>query len=102
MAATLTNNRTASSEDMKARLKSSYDAIADTYNAEFTTPDDPVRLHYLNTLLEHLPKDAQQTASVLELGCGAACRDEASAPSREAGDECYGERLVDGAAGPCA
>ena len=71
MAATLTNNRTASSEDMKARLKSSYDAIADTYNAEFTTPDDPVRLHYLNTLLEHLPKDGQQTASVLELGCGA-------------------------------
>jgi SAM-dependent methyltransferase len=70
-AASLTNNRTASSEDMKARLKTSYDAIANTYNAEFTTPNDPVRLHYLNLLLSRLPAHSQQTASVLELGCGA-------------------------------
>jgi methylase of polypeptide subunit release factors len=56
---------------MKARLKTSYDAVADTYNAEFTTPNDPVRLHYLNLLLSHLSADGQQTASVLELGCGA-------------------------------
>jgi ubiquinone/menaquinone biosynthesis C-methylase UbiE len=69
-AAIPTNNRTAS-KDMKARLKSSYDAVADTYNAAFTTPNDPVRLHYLELLLSRLPSDSQRTASMLELGCGA-------------------------------
>lgn len=56
---------------MKARLKSSYDAIADTYNANFTKPDDPVRLHYLGLLLSQLRNDVNDKASVLELGCGA-------------------------------
>jgi SAM-dependent methyltransferase len=58
-------------DDLKARLKSSYDAIADTYNANFTKPDDPVRLHYLGLLLSQLSNNVEDTASVLELGCGA-------------------------------
>lgn len=59
------------SEQMKARLKTAYDAIADTYNAAFTKPDDPVRLSYLNTLLSNLPNTTTQPLRVLELGCGA-------------------------------
>ncbi|KAF2628872.1 S-adenosyl-L-methionine-dependent methyltransferase [Macroventuria anomochaeta] len=58
-------------DNVKARLKSSYDAIADTYNANFTKPDDPVRLHYLNLLLSRLKANNDYSASVLELGCGA-------------------------------
>jgi ubiquinone/menaquinone biosynthesis C-methylase UbiE len=56
---------------MKARLKGAYDAIADTYNAAFTTPDDPVRLYYLDMLISHLENNSGKTAKVLELGCGA-------------------------------
>ncbi|KAH6642830.1 methyltransferase [Boeremia exigua] len=56
---------------MKARLKASYDAIADKYNAHFTSSDDPVRLKYLQVLLSQLQTDDQQRATVLELGCGA-------------------------------
>ncbi|KZM22949.1 methyltransferase [Ascochyta rabiei] len=58
-------------EDMKSRLKSSYDAMADTYADNFTQPDDPVRLQYLGLLLSHLKTKENYTASVLELGCGA-------------------------------
>ncbi len=58
-------------DNLKARLKSAYDAIADTYNAELTNPNDPVRLTYLNLLLSQLQVNAQQDAKVLELGCGA-------------------------------
>lgn len=57
--------------DMKARLKSSYDAIADIYADSFTSPDDPVRLHYLGLLISRLQSSVADTASVLELGCGA-------------------------------
>ena len=56
---------------MKARLKSAYDAIADTYNAKFTKSDDPVRLQYLDLLLNKLGTNTKGTVSVLELGCGA-------------------------------
>lgn len=55
---------------MKARLKDNYDAIADTYNAEFTNPDDPVRFHYLDLLLSRVGKDTDKNVMVLELGCG--------------------------------
>ncbi|KAJ4347697.1 hypothetical protein N0V95_005195 [Ascochyta clinopodiicola] len=56
---------------MKSRLKSSYDAIADTYADKFTNPDDPVRLHYLGLLLSQLRAKEDHKSSVLELGCGA-------------------------------
>lgn len=55
---------------MKARLKSAYDAIADTYNAEFTKPDDPVRVYYLDLLLSRLQNTDLEKATMLELGCG--------------------------------
>ncbi|KAJ4982968.1 methyltransferase protein [Stagonosporopsis vannaccii] len=55
---------------MKARLKSSYDAIAGTYSAKHTKPDDPVRLYYLNLLLSRLKGTNLEKARVLELGCG--------------------------------
>ena len=58
-------------DNVKARLKSSYDAIAETYNAEFATPNDPVRLHYLDLLLSQIKNSTPHTATVLELGCGA-------------------------------
>lgn len=64
----LTDNKVP--EDMKARLKSSYDAIADTYNAKLTTPDDPVRLNYLNLLLSQIQNTSLEKATILELGCG--------------------------------
>ncbi|KAH7357991.1 methyltransferase domain-containing protein [Plectosphaerella cucumerina] len=55
-------------EDLKARLKASYDAIAPKYN-EWTVPHSAVRLRYLDVLLARLPP-APTPASVLELGCG--------------------------------
>ncbi|USP81550.1 uncharacterized protein yc1106_08824 [Curvularia clavata] len=55
--------------DLKARVKASYDAIADTYNAVFTNPNEAIRLDYLGRLLTKL--SSQTTANVLELGCGA-------------------------------
>ncbi|KAF3029153.1 hypothetical protein E8E12_000353 [Didymella heteroderae] len=58
-------------DGIKARLKEAYDAIADTYNAVFTKPDDLARINYLNVLLSHIQHDAGDTVEVLELGCGA-------------------------------
>jgi ubiquinone/menaquinone biosynthesis C-methylase UbiE len=58
-------------ENLKARMKDSYDAIADTYAAKFTKPEDPLRLGYLRALFEHLRTSANNKADVLELGCGA-------------------------------
>lgn len=55
--------------DLKARIKASYDAIAETYNAVFTTPNDTLRLDCLGRLLAKL--SSHDTAKVLELGCGA-------------------------------
>ncbi|KAF9691856.1 hypothetical protein EKO04_010167 [Ascochyta lentis] len=58
-------------QDIKSRIKSSYDAIADTYADNFTTSDDPIRLDYLEHLLSQLRSKGKHAASVLELGCGA-------------------------------
>ncbi|KAH7083125.1 methyltransferase [Paraphoma chrysanthemicola] len=55
--------------DLKARIKESYDATAEDYAARFTKADDPVRLGYLRRLVE-LIQD-KETANLLELGCGA-------------------------------
>ena len=52
-------------------MKESYDAIADTYGAQFTKADDPIRLGYLRQLFEHLRASEKDVANVLELGCGA-------------------------------
>ncbi|CAN9079398.1 unnamed protein product [Alternaria alternata] len=67
--------------DLKARMKASYDAIADTYNTEFYKVDDPLRIGYLGRLVTLLnPKSNDENPSVkhskspfnvLELGCGA-------------------------------
>lgn len=54
-------------EDLKARLKASYDAIAPEYNA-WTVKNSEFRVVYLDKLLPLLPKE---NATVLELGCGA-------------------------------
>ena len=54
-------------EDVKARLKESYDGIASTYNS-WTSHNSQFRVEYVDKLLDLLPKDG---LSVLELGCGA-------------------------------
>jgi SAM-dependent methyltransferase len=57
-------------EDLKVRLKASYDAIAPKYN-EWTIPHSTHRLNYLNKILHLLPlADPSQSVNVLELGCG--------------------------------
>jgi len=55
--------------DLKARLKRSYDVIAPTYNA-WTVTHSPLRMIYLEKLLKLIPTDGAEV-SVLELGCGA-------------------------------
>jgi SAM-dependent methyltransferase len=57
-------------KNLKARLKESYDAIADTYATHFTKEDDPVRLRYIRHLFEQFNIGGKDVASVLELGCG--------------------------------
>lgn len=59
-------------DDLKARLKASYDAIAPKYN-EWTIPHSGQRLKYLNKVLGMLPLGEDHplgTLHVLELGCG--------------------------------
>lgn len=58
-------------ENLKARLKESYDAIADHYNNNFTRDHDPVRLTYLAKLLDQLQSTEENKVKILELGCGA-------------------------------
>jgi ubiquinone/menaquinone biosynthesis C-methylase UbiE len=58
-------------ENLKARMKESYDAIAETYATQFTKPNDPIRLEYLDRLYQYLQDGDKSTAAVLELGCGA-------------------------------
>ena len=66
---------TPSTNDIKSRLKASYDAIAPRYN-EWMIPHSTTRLHYLQQLLDRLlPTTTESSlstnpASVLELGCG--------------------------------
>lgn len=69
-------------DDLKSRLKASYDAIAPAYNT-WTTTNHALRLRFLNRLLDHVvvPDPASSSASssskdpfilkALELGCGA-------------------------------
>lgn len=57
-------------ENVKSRLKESYDAIAEAYNT-WTVPHSASRLKYLDQLLQLLPRGQDAEISVLELGCGA-------------------------------
>jgi SAM-dependent methyltransferase len=52
-------------------MKASYDAIAEKYNKEFYKVDDPLRKDYLGRLVAQLQFNGNDTAKVLELGCGA-------------------------------
>ncbi len=56
-------------ENLKARLKESYDAIAPIYNA-WSERHSPLRMIYLDRLLKLLPTTSARV-EVLELGCGA-------------------------------
>jgi ubiquinone/menaquinone biosynthesis C-methylase UbiE len=58
-------------EDVKARLKASYDAMAGTYNS-WTEKHAPLRMQYLDKLCALVPKltSEDQPSTVLELGCG--------------------------------
>lgn len=58
-------------ENLKARMKESYDAIAVDYATKFTNLNDPIRLEYLGRLYQYLQEGNKSTAAVLELGCGA-------------------------------
>lgn len=59
-------------ENIKGRIKASYDAIASTYNT-WTEKHTPLRLSYLEKLFEAVPslKQQKEKVSVLELDCGA-------------------------------
>lgn len=66
-----TNTMTAQDapENLKQRLKESYDAIAPKYN-KWTIPKSEQRLHYLDRLLDCLNVAENPRRSILELGCG--------------------------------
>ena len=57
--------------DLKDRMKNTYDAIAQTYNAKLGTALDHIRLDYLNRLLNLLSETGMDEVNLLELGCGA-------------------------------
>ncbi|CAK7198035.1 hypothetical protein SEUCBS139899_000693 [Sporothrix eucalyptigena] len=62
-------------ENLKARIKASYDAIAPAYNA-WTVDHSPKRLKYLQQLIEQLKEEAAAESDpaplrILELGAGA-------------------------------
>ena len=58
-------------EDLKARLKTSYDAIAEPYN-KWTEEHHEVRMKYLDKFIAQLPRaEGQEKTRILELGCGA-------------------------------
>ncbi|KAI1329680.1 S-adenosyl-L-methionine-dependent methyltransferase [Xylariaceae sp. FL0255] len=57
-------------ENMKERLKASYDAIAPTYN-KWTMPHSQLRMKYLGKALDFLSlSDKSNEVAFLELGCG--------------------------------
>ncbi|KAF2792622.1 S-adenosyl-L-methionine-dependent methyltransferase [Melanomma pulvis-pyrius CBS 109.77] len=58
------------SEDLKNRIKDSYDAIAEHYNTNFTRDHDEIRLDFLGRFLKELNVKEKDKATVLELGCG--------------------------------
>jgi ubiquinone/menaquinone biosynthesis C-methylase UbiE len=73
---TLNKSLETAPKDLKARMKASYDAIAEHYNNNFTRDHDPIRLKYTTLLLDHLSKTpstvgSSQPIQVLELGFGA-------------------------------
>jgi ubiquinone/menaquinone biosynthesis C-methylase UbiE len=57
-------------EDIKQRLKASYDAMAPVYN-DWTQKHTPLRLEQLDELYAHMPDLLDKPVHVLELGCGA-------------------------------
>jgi ubiquinone/menaquinone biosynthesis C-methylase UbiE len=57
-------------DNLKARMKESYDAIAEQYASKFTKADDPVRLNYIRHLFKHVKASGKGVVNVLELGCG--------------------------------
>jgi ubiquinone/menaquinone biosynthesis C-methylase UbiE len=57
-------------ENLKSRIKDSYDAIAEHYNTNFTRDHDVIRLDYLGRFLKQLSAKGKNKAAVLELGCG--------------------------------
>ncbi|KAH8204207.1 hypothetical protein TruAng_001627 [Truncatella angustata] len=56
-------------DNLKQRLKESYDAIAPMYN-EWTIPHSQQRLKYLDQLITLLAGQPTGPISILELGCG--------------------------------
>lgn len=56
--------------NLKAKVKESYNAIADTYASQFTKADDPVRLRYIRHLIEQFRSSEHTNVNTLELGCG--------------------------------
>ncbi|KAI0521328.1 S-adenosyl-L-methionine-dependent methyltransferase [Xylaria bambusicola] len=58
-------------ENIKERLKASYDAVASKYN-EWTLPHSKKRMEYLSKALEYLnlPAEPEKNPAFLELGCG--------------------------------
>lgn len=58
-------------DNVKSRLKASYDAVAYTYADRFTEADDPIRLGYIDLLVSRLRTNGRKEATFLELGCGA-------------------------------
>lgn len=58
------------SDDLKARIKETYDALADEYAAQYTESNEPLRLGFLRRLIEQIGASEQEKASLLELGCG--------------------------------
>ncbi|KAF2706226.1 methyltransferase domain-containing protein [Pleomassaria siparia CBS 279.74] len=57
-------------DNLKSRIKDSYDAIADHYNNNFTREHDVIRLDFLGRFLKELQVKEKENATVLELGCG--------------------------------
>jgi SAM-dependent methyltransferase len=57
-------------ENLKNRIKDSYDVIAEHYNTNFTRDHDVIRLDYLGRFLKELSVKETNKATVLELGCG--------------------------------
>jgi ubiquinone/menaquinone biosynthesis C-methylase UbiE len=56
-------------ENLKERLKASYDAIAQKYN-KWTIPHSAQRVEYLEKALAYLESPEQKDLAFLELGCG--------------------------------
>ncbi|TLS30190.1 hypothetical protein PpBr36_03862 [Pyricularia pennisetigena] len=58
-------------QDLKARIKQSYDVISETY-ADWTKDHADVKLEFVNKLIDLIPGRPDAKLSILELGAGAA------------------------------